>query len=163
MSVNYWGVVHACRAYLPVLRASAVSGHATAIAVVLSDFAFFSLPTKAAYAASKHAAHAFTVALAGELAGSGVRVTAVYPGATATGIVAHGEAVDPVRQVREAEFLAGGMAPAKVAAALLRGVERGKARVLVGTDARLLAVANGIAPTLTQWAVRRWWRQVPFL
>ena len=163
MAVNYWGVVHACRAFLPALRASAASGHATGIGVVLSEFAFFSLPTKAAYAASKHAAHAFTVALAGELTGSGVQVTAVYPGATATDIVMRGEAVDPVRQAREAEFLSGGMAPAVVAVALLRGVERGRTRVLIGRDARLLAIANGIAPSLTQWAVRRWWRRVPFL
>ena len=163
MAVNYWGVVHACRAYLPALRASAASGRATAIAVVLSEFAFFSLPTKAAYAASKHAAHAFTMALAGELTGSGVRVTAVYPGATATDIVVRGEAVDPVQQAREAEFLARGMAPAAVAVALLRAVERGHARALVGADTRLLAFANRIAPSMTQWAVRRWWHRVPFL
>lgn len=33
----------------------------------------------------------------------------------------------------------------------------------VGAGARLLAFANGIAPSLTQWAVRRWWHRVPFL
>lgn len=137
MAVNYRGVVHTARAFLPALRAEAARGRPAAFAVVLSDFALFTLPTKAAYAASKHAAHAFTLDLAAELAGSGVRVTAVYPGATATGLVARGEAVDPAQQARERAFLARGAPPAAVARAVLRGVERGRARVLVGADTRL--------------------------
>ncbi|WP_353269462.1 SDR family oxidoreductase [Gemmatimonas sp.] len=163
MAVNFWGVVHTCREFLPALRTRAGTGQPAAIVVVLSDFAFFSLPTKAAYAASKHAAHAFTLALAGELAGSGVRVIAVYPGATATDFVARGEAVDPQRQAREAAYLARGMRPEAVAARIIRGVERGQTRVLVGIDTQLLHVVTRLAPTLTQWAVRRWWRRLPFL
>jgi NADP-dependent 3-hydroxy acid dehydrogenase YdfG len=82
MDVNYWGMVNVCRAFLPALRATASRGEGTALCNVLSTFAFFNMPTKAAYASSKHAAHAFTLALAAELAGSGVHLTAVYPDQT---------------------------------------------------------------------------------
>ena len=116
-----------------------------------------------AYAASKHAAHAFTVALGAELAGSGVTVTAVYPGATATALVARGEAVDSEKQAREAAMLARGLAPEEVARRLVRAVERGRRRVLIGRDTRLLDFATRAAPALVQAAVRRYWRRVPFL
>ncbi|WP_158508958.1 SDR family NAD(P)-dependent oxidoreductase [Gemmatirosa kalamazoonensis] len=56
MAVNFWGVVHGCRAFLRHLRAAVRRGEPAAICNVLSDFALFALPTKAAYAASKHAA-----------------------------------------------------------------------------------------------------------
>ena len=163
MDVNYWGVVHGCRAFLPALRATAADGSHTALCNVLSDFALFTLPTKSAYAASKHAAHAFTLALGAELAGSGVTVTAVYPGATATALVARGVAVDTEKQAREAAMLARGRAPEEVARRLVRAVERGRRRVLIGRDTRLLDFATRVAPGLVQAAVRRYWRRVPFL
>ncbi len=163
MAVNYWGVVHTCRTFLPALRAVGTAGRPVHLGVVLSEFALFVLPTKAAYAASKHAAHAFTLALAAEMAGSGVHVTAVYPGATATAFITRGEASDGPRQAREAAIVARGMSPARVAARILRGLERGRARVLVGVDTWAVAIAMGWAPRLTQWAVRRWARHLPFL
>jgi NAD(P)-dependent dehydrogenase (short-subunit alcohol dehydrogenase family) len=67
MGVNFWGVVHGCQAFLPLLRAAARRGERGAICTILSDFALCSLPTKAAYAATKHAARAFTEAVAAEL------------------------------------------------------------------------------------------------
>lgn len=163
MDVNFWGVVHVSRAFLPALRASARRHGRASLAVVLSDFALFSLPTKAAYAASKHAARACTEALGAELHGSGVVVTAAYPGATATGIVRSGYAVDPTKQRTESDFLAGGMTAEAVAARIVRGIDRGKARVLVGRDTRAIDLATRLAPGLVQFAVRRLWRRVPFL
>lgn len=163
VDVNFWGVVHTSRAFLPALRGSAFRHGRASLAVVLSDFALFSLPTKAAYAASKHAARAYAEALGAELHGSGVTVTAAYPGATATGIVHRGFAVDEGKQHLEAGFLAKGMAPEAVAARIVRGIESGRARVLIGRDTRMLDLASRMAPGFLQLAVRRWWRRVPFL
>jgi short-subunit dehydrogenase len=163
MAVNFWGVVHGCRAFLPHLRAAAERGETAAVCNVLSEFALMSLPTKAAYAASKHAARAFTEALGAELYGTGIVVTAAYPGATATELVRRGYAVDQVKREREAEFLTRGMHPDVVARKILRGIERGRARVLVGKDARLIDVATRLAPSVVRGVVRRFWRRVPFL
>jgi len=163
LDVNFWGTVLMCRALLPELRSSASRGEPAAICNVLSDFALFSLPTKAPYASSKHAARALTEALAAELAGTGVSVTAVFPGATATGIVARGHAVDAAKQRSEAEFLAKGLAPESVARAILDGIDRRRSRVLVGRDTRVIDLATRVAPSLVQAGIRRFWRRVPFL
>ncbi len=163
MAVNFWGVLHGCRAFLPHLRAAAGRGEGAAVCTVLSDFALLSLPTKAAYAASKHAARALTEALGAELAGTGIAVTAAYPGATATDLVRRGYAVDPAKQAREARMLAGGLAPEVVARRIVRAIERGRARVLIGRDTRLIDAATRLAPALVQRAVRRLWRRIPFL
>jgi len=163
IDVNFWGVVHASRAFLPALRESVSRGGRASLAVVLSDFALFSLPTKAAYAASKHAARAYTEALGAELHGSGVVVTAAYPGATATAIVRNGVAVDEAKKRIEADFLAKGMTAEAVAARIVRGIERGKARVLIGRDTRAIDLVSRMAPGSLQCVVRRLWRRVPFL
>jgi short-subunit dehydrogenase len=130
---------------------------------VLSDFALFSLPTKAPYASSKHAARAFTESLGAELHGSGVTVTAVYPGATATDLVKTGYAVNPGRRDLEAGFLARGLPPEVVARRILKGVDAGRSRVLIGRDTRVIDLAVRVAPALVQAGVRRFWRRVPFL
>ncbi|HEY2776157.1 MAG TPA: SDR family oxidoreductase [Candidatus Binatia bacterium] len=163
MDVNFWGIVYCCRAFLVDLRAAAAQGQSAAICNVLSDFALLSLPTKAAYAASKHAARAFTEALGAELYGSGVSVTAVYPGATATAIVRSGFAVDPLKQQREADYLARGTAPEVVARHIVRAIRARRSRVLVGLDTRAIDIASRVAPGLLQFGVRRLWRRVPFL
>lgn len=163
MDVNFWGTVHVARAFLPGLRAAARRGEGATLCNVLSDFALFSLPTKSPYAASKHAARAFTEALAAEAHDDGVRVVAVYPGATATGIVRRGFAVNAAKQDAEAAFLASGMTPEAVALRMLRGIERGTARVLVGRDTRAIDLAVRLAPGLVQAVVRRAWKRVPFL
>jgi len=163
MNVNFWGPVHVCRAFAADLRASAARGEHAAICNVLSDFALFSLPTKAPYASSKHAARAFTEALAAELAGSGVSVSAAYPGATATGLLERGSAVDDEKRRREAEFLSKGLSPDDVAAAIVRGLELRKSRILIGRDTLAIDVATRLAPALVQAGVRRFWRRVPFL
>jgi short-subunit dehydrogenase len=163
IDVNFWGIVHSCRAFLPQLRASARNGGRAAVCNVLSDFALFSLPSKAAYAASKHAARALSEALGAELYGTGITVTAVYPGATATALVQRGYAVDQAKRAREAEFLSRGMHPSVVGRRIIRSVEREQARVLIGRDARLIDAATRLSPGFVQAAVRRFWRRVPFL
>ena len=163
MGVNFWGVLHSCQAFLPHLRAAAGRGEGAAVCNVLSDFALFSLPTKAAYGASKHAARALTEALGAELHGTGISVTAAYPGATATGLVLRGYAIDEMKRARESEFLARGMRAETVARHIVQGLERGKARVLIGRDTRMVDAATRLAPGLFHAAVRRFWRRVPFL
>jgi short-subunit dehydrogenase len=175
MDVNFWGVVHTTRAFLPELRRAAAGGAPAgsgalagseglaSICNVLSDFALFSLPTKAAYAASKHAARALTEALGAELHGTGIVVTAAYPGATATNLLSRGHAVDEVKRRREAEFLEKGLAPEIVARRIVRGIEAGRIRVLIGRDTRAIDLAARLAPGFVQAGVRRLWRRVPFL
>lgn len=145
MDVNFWGVVHGCQAFLPHLRAARERGEAAAVCTVLGDFALCSFPTKAPYAAAKHAARALMDALAAELHGTGIGVTAVYPGATATALVRNARAVDAAKRAREDAFLARGMSPERVARKIVNAIVRDKARALIGLDSHALDIVSRLS------------------
>ena len=145
VDTNIWGVVHTSRVMLPVLR-DAGAGH---IANVSSMVALVGLPYNVSYALTKGAVRAFSEALRSELITSGIGVTAVLPGSFRTGITAHARGT-------HAEQLAGLgrhrysrlmlRDPQCAARAIVRGIRRNRARVLVGIDARLLDVMARILP-----------------
>jgi short-subunit dehydrogenase len=163
MAVNFWGVVNTCQAFLPQLRIATQQGGASAICNVLSDFALLSLPTKAAYAASKHACRAFTEGLGAELHGTRIRVISAYVGATATDFVQRGYATSKSKQQLEASFLARGMKTTVVAKRIVAAIEKNRSRVLIGADAGLIDAATRFSPALVQFATRRLWRRIQFL
>src|SRR5262249_42896928 len=68
VGVNFWGVVHGCRAFLPLLRREK-EAH---LVNVSSSFAWLGFPGKSGYSATKAAVRAFTEALRAELKGTSV-------------------------------------------------------------------------------------------
>jgi NAD(P)-dependent dehydrogenase (short-subunit alcohol dehydrogenase family) len=149
--VNFWGVVHGTRAFLPHLRASG-EGH---VVNVSSVFALISVPGQAAYNASKAAVHAFTDALRMELEMSGapVSATCVLPGGIKTGIArnSRGDAsiealgldAEGGREKFERLFVT---EAGEAAGVILRAVERNERRVLVGGDARYIDAMARLMP-----------------
>src|SRR3954469_19721045 len=85
MGINFWGVVHGTKAFLPHLRASG-EGH---VVNMSSVFGLISVPAQSAYNASKFAVRGFTDALRMELdaEGSAVSATTVHPGGVKTNII----------------------------------------------------------------------------
>jgi NAD(P)-dependent dehydrogenase (short-subunit alcohol dehydrogenase family) len=81
--INVLGTVQACQAFGPQLRK-----HGGAVVNVASQAALVSLPSQAAYTASKGAVAALTRSLAIDWAEHGVRVNAVAPGFTVTPMTA---------------------------------------------------------------------------
>lgn len=81
MQVNYLGAAYCTAHALPHLKAS--RGRIVGIASLTG---LTGVPTRAGYAAAKHAMRGFFDSLRIELAGTGVTVTMVYPGFVATGI-----------------------------------------------------------------------------
>lgn len=138
MDVDFWGVVHGTKAFLPHLIESG-DGHVVNIS---SIFGIFSMPSQSAYNAAKFAVRGFTESLRQEmvLTGRPVKVTCVHPGGIKTNIARNAGEVAG----RDHDALAGNFdkvartSPEKAAQIILRGVERGKARVLVGVDAKVL-------------------------
>jgi short-subunit dehydrogenase len=163
MAVNVNGVVNSFRVFLPLLRAAVRRNGSAAIGNVLSDFSLLSLPTKGAYAASKHAALAFSEAFDAEVRDEGITVTSAIVGATATQFVRRGYAVDVAKQTQESAFLDSGMETQAVARRLVKSIERGRARVVIGNDAHLISLAMRISPRLVQFAARKFWKRIPFL
>jgi short-subunit dehydrogenase len=100
-SINLLGLMQTCRVFLPALSQPS-GGH---IVNLSSDFGFMGFPTKSAYCATKFGVRGFSEALRIELAGSGIGVTCVYPGAVDTGFVQKGRAWDAAKQSLEAQFV----------------------------------------------------------
>ena len=139
MDVDYWGVVNGTKAFLPHLIASG-DGHVVNISSV---FGIFAVPGQAAYNSAKFAVRGFTEALRQEmiLAGHPVKVTTVHPGGIRTAIARNATAAEGVDSATLAEWFDTKMArtsPERAAQIILEGVANDKARVLVGTDAKIL-------------------------
>jgi NADP-dependent 3-hydroxy acid dehydrogenase YdfG len=139
MDVDYWGVVNGTKAFLPHLIASG-DGH---IINISSVFGIFAVPGQAAYNSAKFAVRGFTEALRQEmmLARHPVKVTTVHPGGIKTAIARNATAAEGVDSASLAEWFDTKMArtsPERAAQIILEGVAKNKARVLVGTDAKIL-------------------------
>ncbi len=155
--INFLGVVHACRAFVPHL---APRGH---VVTVASSFAWLGFPGKSAYAASKAAVRAFSESLRIELAARDIGVTTLFPGPVDTGLVRNGRATSDAQREAEIAFLARRAVPAAlVAARCLAGVERNASRVIVGFDYRLLELLTRLSPRFALWCIGLAARRMPF-
>jgi NADP-dependent 3-hydroxy acid dehydrogenase YdfG len=147
---NFWGVVNGTRAFLPIL----IEQDHGVIVNTSSVFGLLGMPYQSAYCASKFAVRGFTDALRQELRGTGVRAVTVHPGGITTNIARNArirsdpEGLGRTKEQMAAQFEAATMtSPDKAAAIIHRGVERGKARILVGPDAYLFDALARVAPT----------------
>lgn len=152
-AVNFGGVVNMTRAFLGQLRQSG-EGRLVNVSSILGVIA---TPGAVPYCASKFAVRGFSDALRHELGETGVRVTTVHPGGVSTNIAKR------ARLPKDAapEDVAAGqreaarnlrMPPARAAEIILRGVERGAPRILVGHDAHAIALIERLFPT-SYWAI----------
>ena len=136
MDVDYWGVVHTARAFLPVL---AESGDGRLV-TMSSMFAYLAVPTQSAYNAAKAAVRALSESLRMELwaAGSPVGVTCVHPGGIRTS-VARNAAVsagrDPAAVAAAFDTHLARMDADRCARIIVDGVVARRDRVRVGIDA----------------------------
>ncbi len=138
MGVNFWGVVHGTKEFLPHLIASG-GGHLVNIS---SLFGLISVAGSSTYNASKYAVRGFTEAVRMDmlLAGHPVGVTCVHPGGIRTGIVRNGRVT---RGESHADVAAtfddlARMSPERAAAVIVKAVLTNKPRQLVGLDAHVL-------------------------
>jgi short-subunit dehydrogenase len=152
MAVNFWGVVHGVKHFLPVLRRQP-----RAFVVNMSSvFGIIAPPGQAAYSASKFAVRGFTEALRHELAGTNVQVTSVHPGGIRTGIAraARLGANTPTERrdddCGKFERLAL-TTPEEAAERIVSGMLRGETRILVGRDAAQIDLIQRLLP-------ERYWR-----
>jgi len=140
MDVDYWSVVNGTKAFLPHIIKSG-DGH---IVNISSVFGLLAAPGQAAYVSARFAVRGFTEALRQEMrvGRQPVGVTSVHPGGIKTAIGYHtegGAGFDPDSFGKLFDCAAITSAP-RAARIILRGVEKNKARVLVGPDAKLYDV-----------------------
>ena len=149
-NINFHGVVNGTRAFLPIL----VAQNSGAIVNTSSVFGLAGIPHQSAYCSAKFAVRGFTDALRQELRGSGVGAITVHPGGINTNIVRNArfrkdpEGLGRSHEQLITEFAALTMTqPDKAAAIIHRGVEAGKARILIGPDAYVFDILTRLAPT----------------
>jgi NAD(P)-dependent dehydrogenase (short-subunit alcohol dehydrogenase family) len=149
-NINFHGVVNGTRAFLPIL----VEQDEGAIVNTSSVYGLVGMPHRSAYCSAKFAVRGFTDSLRQELRGTGVTAINVHPGGINTNIVRNARwRKDPEGRGRSHEQMAREFAaltltqPDKAAAIIHRGVEAGKARILVGPDAYLFDTLGRLAPT----------------
>jgi len=153
MEINFHGVVRMTRAFLPLLRAS----DDARIVNISSVFGLISPPGQSAYSASKFAGRGFSNALRHELSGTRVGVSVVHPGGVATAIArnarvsADTSAEEKRRRLALAEKLLR-LPPEKAAEIIVRGIEKRRARILVGRDAIFIALIERLFP-VKYWSV----------
>jgi NAD(P)-dependent dehydrogenase (short-subunit alcohol dehydrogenase family) len=139
MDVDFWGVVHGSKAFLPHLAASG-DGH---LVNMSSLFGLMGVAGQTAYNSAKFAVRGFTESLRQELliAGAPVRVTCVHPGGVRTAIVRNARVTashDKGEVVRRFDAELARTTPDRAAEVIWSGVLAGSPRVLVGADAKLL-------------------------
>jgi len=140
MAVNFMGTLHAVKSVLPeMLRRG--RGH---IVVMNSLDAKKGIVGDGPYVAAKAALDGFGDVLRQELKAQGIRVTSIYPGRVDTAMIRH----------IKVPWISPKLSPEKVVRAIMRGVKRGKAVVVVPRAFSLLAPLNNLFPRLMDRAYR---------
>jgi short-subunit dehydrogenase len=156
MNINFWGVVHSTRAFLPHL-ANRPEAH---IVNLSSIFGIIAPPGQTAYAAAKFAVRGFSESLRHELqtANSPVRLSVVHPGGVATNIARNSRTgtgmTDNARRAQSIERFdaVAKTTPAAAALRIIAGIEKNQPRILIGHDARMMDLLQRFRPG-TYWSV----------
>ncbi|MFA7254713.1 MAG: SDR family oxidoreductase [Candidatus Omnitrophota bacterium] len=148
LNLNMITATHLTRLFLPAMLQR---GHGR-ILNVASTAAFQPGPFMACYFASKAYVLSFTEALAEELSGTGVTVTAFCPGPTRTQF----QKQSNTEHIRENAFA---MEAAPVVEAGYRGLMKGKRLVIPGFTNKLLAILVRLAPRRLVIKVTRYFEE----
>ncbi len=149
MDINFWGVVYGTQAVLPGM----LERNRGTIVNISSLFGLIGVPTQSAYNASKFAVRGFTEALRAELSDSAVKALCVHPGGIKTNIARNSRFASGIdggteksKAVQDFDRIAK-VAPAKAAKLIVNAVAKGKSRLLIGNDAKILDILQRSFPT----------------
>ncbi len=155
MGINFWGVVHGTKAFLPHIKKTR-DGH---IVNISSVFGIIGVPTQSAYNAAKFAVRGFTESLREEMdiEGSGVGVTSVHPGGIKTNIARNARMKtgkewgikDAAHAAADFEKLAR-TTPDEAATAIVGAILKDNRRLLIGADAVMIDLVQRFLPVSYQ-------------
>jgi len=133
MDVDFYGTVHVIKALLPdmIARRSGYIVNISSLAAVMGIFGY------SAYGASKFAVRGFSESLRAEMKKYQIGVSIAYPPDTDTPQLAYEIQYKPF-ETKALSAGSGMLTPEAVAAAILKGVRRGKFVILPGLEGKLL-------------------------
>jgi NAD(P)-dependent dehydrogenase (short-subunit alcohol dehydrogenase family) len=153
--VNLDGVINGCAAFAPAM-VEAGRGH---VVNVSSGLGYTPTATEPGYVTTKAAVLALSQCLRADWAKAGVGVSAICPGVINTPIIDStrflGEAGSPERQERTKKVFRKGHKPEQVADAIVDAVERDRAVVPVGFEAKAGWYLHRLAPIAVQQVIAR--------
>lgn len=156
VDINFWGVVHGCKFFLPYLRKEE-EAH---IINISSLAGLVGIPGLGVYSATKAAVRSWTESLASELRGTGVAVSSIHPGGIATSIVGNARVDgDMDREEMIDAFAERAMGPEQVANKIVSVLRSGRLRGLVCRETHILAALLRIMPAMTQRMIGWGWRR----
>lgn len=161
LRVNLWGVIYGTLAFLPHLREE----KGGCLVNISSVFGLMGFPGTAPYNVSKFGVRGFTETLRVEMRGTNLQVVCVHPGGIRTNIAKNVEFTDKKekdRFIKNFEKSAPTTA-AQAATTIIRGVERGKSRVTIGSDASFIDKMTRLMPASYERVLARWLKPEKFL
>jgi NAD(P)-dependent dehydrogenase (short-subunit alcohol dehydrogenase family) len=141
VEVNFYGVLNGCQLVLPEM-ARRGGGHIVNIASMAGMVA---VPGQVAYAGSKFAVVGMSTALADEVASLGIKVSAVLPTFTNTELISGTATTGPQKP----------MEPQRIAAAVVRVLDRPRTLVSVPGGLRYLGAVWAVLPDRARRAMNR--------
>ena len=143
MNINFYGMLNMTRAFIPFLAESPEAY----IANVSSMGGFLPVPGQSIYGASKAAVKIATEGLRMELSETNIGVSIIIPGGIETDIKKN-SGLENAEITDEAKKSAGISLtkPEDAAAMILKGIEKNKAKILIGSDAKLMDFLYRLAP-----------------
>jgi short-subunit dehydrogenase len=147
MEVNFFAPAELIRAAIPSL----VKGEQPAVVNVASMCGRRAMPAWSEYSASKYALCGLTEALRGELARFDIDILLMVPGLTNSGLSRHFLRSEGRAKIAFDQ----GMAPAKVAARIVRSLEKNRTETVIGGDARWILLVNRFLPRLVDYLLAR--------
>ncbi len=139
--VNFFGALYMIKAFLPHLL-ERPSAH---IVNVASMGGFIPIPGQSIYGATKAAIKLLTEGLNSELTDTNVDVSIVFPGAIRTNIMSNsGLEMPEADPAQEKKF--NPMDPGKAADIIIDAMEKGKERIFVGKDSKMLNRLYRLSP-----------------
>jgi short-subunit dehydrogenase len=154
VAVNWWGVVYLLKAFMPTLLARPEAQ----IVNVSSMGGFLAMPNISVYGASKAAVKMLSEVLMLELKHTSIQTSVVFPGSVVTHFAANSPDLDEATRKKLIEFSdkeGVGLSPTDAAEIIFRGLEKGKPRIYVGKDSRMMDILYRISPRLALSRVSR--------
>ncbi len=162
MDIDFWGMVYGTKAFLPQM-AERGGGHLVNVSSIFGNVAF---PGNSAYNAAKFGIRGFTEALRHEmrLNETGIEVSWVQPGGIKTNVARSARLAQKEELLARKDEIARNFdeiaktTPEEAARVIFDGIEKNRARILIGRDARMMDRIQRLFPASYEWVFERAWK-----
>ena len=151
-NVDFFGTLNLTKAFLPNL----IERSEAFIVNISSMGGLFPVPGQSIYGAAKSAVKLLTEALQAELDNTPVKVILICPGGIETDIKFNSGLEKEKRKATEIkDSIIKPVKPSKAAEIIINSIEKNKAKVLIGTDIKMLNMIHKLSPRLASKLIAR--------